>query len=147
MRPTELVLDFARACRYLAACGRPHQLGYEGDHARVDYREGDVAAEITMRPLASGTRRAWLALSSALGPVDGFSLRGALVANDELPLGGLANLDGTMILRQTLPLASTTFAHLEHAWFVLAHTTSTIRRGTDGELAFVWMPGGRPEAR
>ena len=126
MGPSEHVFAFANIRAYLANTNRPHEVAPDGNFVQVRYRDGSVAADIMMRPLASSAGKPWVAVSITLGSVDRYVIRAALVANDELPLGGLADYDGPMLLRQTLPLTSLTFAHLEQVWQVMTRTASAI---------------------
>jgi hypothetical protein len=121
MDATEPVTAFARVAEYLRARGAafgspaPDVIQYQLD-----------AGVIAMRGLVTPAGSEWIAISVPLGPASEFRVRAALVANDELAIGALADWQGLMLLRQTLPLRSLTFAQLDAAVAALAHAAAQL---------------------
>lgn len=149
MEPSAPLLTFARVPAYLHATGRAVSASPAGDLVQCRIDDASVPVLVAMRPLRTAAGSEWLALSVPLGPVAPFRLRAALVAIDALPLGVLADWQGLMLLRQTLPIASLTVAQLEQTLRALAHTAARLiaaaaggdpALAADGGLGFVFHP-------
>jgi len=122
-----LLITFSRLPDYLRSTGRAFQVA--GDVLQVRYEDAQVSTVVALRALRTAAGTEWLALSVPLGPTAQFRLRAALVANDELPIGSLADWQGLTLLRQTLPIRSLSFEQLEQVLRALAHTSGKILAG------------------
>ena len=91
----------------------------------IEAMEG-VARPLAMTPrsLPSGAR--WLSVSLALGSLERVSLRGALVANGELPVGALGVSGNQLVLCHTLPLDRLQPAQLDHTLAALTRCASSV---------------------
>jgi len=94
----------------------------------IQYRFEDrgLVSAVAMRALVTPAGTEWIAISVPLGPAAEFRVRAALVANDELAIGALADWQGLMLLRQTLPLLGLTFAQLDAIIHALAHAAAQL---------------------
>lgn len=97
------VHSLARAHDFLRAAG--HQVAAAPDGTLLQVQVGP--ATYVMRALDHG----WVAIAIPLGPTAELRPRAALAA--ALDIGAFADHQGLALLRQTLPLASVTFAQLE----------------------------------
>lgn len=89
-----------------------------------DGREVPVGAYVLRS--AAGTQ--WLTLTMKVCPMGRLRARSALVANGELPVGGLTVLLGEVVaLRQTLPLQALLPAQLEEALRALLSVTDQLK--------------------
>jgi hypothetical protein len=122
MDQAEPVRAFSRVPDYLRWRGHAFDLAPAGDLLQCRYADAAVAILVAMRAVPTTAGSPWLALSVPLGPAGELRQRAALVANDALGLGALADWQGLLLLRQTLPLASLTFGQLDLALRTLAHT-------------------------
>ena len=122
-----LLITFSRLPDYLRSTGRAFQVA--GDVLQVRYEDAQVSTVVALRALRTAAGTEWLALSVPLGPTAQFRLRAALVANDELPIGSLADWQGLTLLRQTLPIRSLSFEQLEQVLRALTHTSGKILAG------------------
>ena len=102
--PAELLSTFASVVGYIERSGRPCSVNDARDLLQLRHQEPQLSCTVSMRPLVTSAGRTWLALSSPVCPLGRVHLRGALLANEDLPFGALADWEGTMLLRQTLPL-------------------------------------------
>lgn len=122
---------FSQLPEYLRQSGRAFSATPDGDLLQVRYQDAAVSVVIAMRRMRTAAGSEWIALGIPLGQTNQFRLRAALVANDDLPIGALADYQGLMLLHQTLPLRSLTFEQLEQALRALAHIGASIVAGVD----------------
>ena len=144
MNPAEPLLTFSRVSEHLARAGRPLAASPDGSFAQTEYAAGDVVSSIALRALRSNAGREWVAIAIPLVPVDRVRLRAALAANDVLPLGAFVDWQGTLLLRQALPLASLTGAQLDQALTSLVHAARLVVVAEDGApspLALLFREG------
>ena len=143
LEPAEPLFTFARVREHLSRTGRPLAAGPDGRVLQCTWDAGGESIPVAMRALHTNAGKEWLALAIPLGAAEEFRPRAALVANDVLPLGALANWKGTMLLRQTLPLTSLTGPQLEQALTSMVHAARLILLGRSGRgLAFLYADGG-----
>ncbi|MCE9573766.1 MAG: hypothetical protein K8W52_11480 [Deltaproteobacteria bacterium] len=133
MDPTEPVTAFARVPAWLAQAGRACEVAPGGELAHCRYHDDGLGALVALRAVRTAAGSPWIALSIALGPAPSFRVRAALVANDALVIGALVEAEGVMLLRETLPLASLTFAQLDQALRALVHTAARIVVASRGQ--------------
>ena len=129
MASPELLITFSQLPDYLRQRGHAFSVSPAGDVLQVRYADAEVSTVIALRALRTAAGTEWIALSVPLGPTAQFHLRAALVANDELPIGALADWQGLMLLRQTLPIRSLSFEQFEQVLRALAHTGGKIVAG------------------
>ena len=144
MDPAEPLLTFARLREHLARAGRPIAASPDGSFAQCEYAVGDVVSTVALRAMRSNAGREWAAVAIPLVPVERVRLRAALAANDVLPLGALVDWQGTLLLRQTLPLASLTGAQLDQALASLVHAARLVivaEHGAPSPLAVLFREG------
>jgi hypothetical protein len=126
MASPEPLVTFARLPEYLRRSGRAFSASPAGDMIQVRYEDPQVSSMIAMRSVRTEAGTEWIALSVPLGPSANFKLRAALVANDDLPIGALADWQGLVLLRQTLPIRSLSVEQFEQVLHALAHTAGKI---------------------
>ena len=133
------ISSWAQFHELLVASGRAVQplLGEALSFAIVPSSRRIIEARLVVFP--SGSQ--WLALTHYICPLARLRLRPALVANSELPIGGLAVLGADVVLRQTLPLAGIAAAEIEQALHALGATADVLlaaARVADSELPFAY---------
>jgi len=118
--------DWAGLVAYLQAHHRGVQT-FPGDRLRFGYDHEGVEYAIGAQVLLSATRAPWISFATKLCPVEQFRTRSALVANVDLPIGGLAIAGDHAVLRQSLPLRGLAEADLEHALRALVTFAAQLR--------------------
>lgn len=131
MASAEALTAFSQLPDYLRQRGRAFSATPAGDVLQVRYQDAQVSLVITIERLRTAAGTEWIGLSTPLGPTSQFRLRAALVANDDLPIGGLSDWQGVMLLHQTLPLRSVSLEQLDQVLSSLAHLGGAIVAGTD----------------
>lgn len=131
MSSAELLTTFARLPDYLRQSGRAFNATPAGDVLQVRYQDAHLSVVVTLEQLRTAAGTEWIGLSVPLGPTSTFRLRGALVANDDLPIGVLSDWQGVMLLHQTLPVRSLSFEQLEQVLAALAQIGGAIASGAD----------------
>lgn len=127
--PVELA-SFAALVRHLGAALAP-VAGAAGAECYALERDG-MALELRVAQVAAPPGRPWLSLAVPIGRVESFSLRAALVANAELPIGALALEGEHIVLRQTLPLDGLLSAQLDQAIRALAEVAAQLKAVAGG---------------
>ena len=122
---------------HLRATGRPFRPFSDDSGAGVRFlyphRSGPML--FGLRPVAFPGGRQWLGITVPVCEAPRLKLRGALLANTELPIGGLATFGDHVVLRQIVPLEGLRVAALEAAFRALADTAAELRvaaASTDG---------------
>ena len=93
---------------------------HEGDRLRLTYDLDGAPVPVGMHVSRAATGTSWLACNMKIAPTDTLRARSALVANTELPIGGLCIVADHAVLRQSLPLRGLRAAHLDHTLRALA---------------------------
>lgn len=112
---------------------------HPGDHCRIAFRHGEVAVPIGFYLLRAGTSE-WISLNTKICPVESLRSRSALVANTELPFGGICIIPEFATLQQKLPLAGLSVANLEHALRALADMRARLQEVATMEDADIDTP-------
>jgi len=139
METIERIGSFASLPRYLELRGHRFALAPGMDLIQCRYEEDRLSALVAMRRARSRAGAEWLAIGLPICSVQSIQLRAALIANDELPIGGLAVTNGVVLVRQTLPLVGLLSSHLDHALATLVRTAAELavaatRAATDPDV-------------
>jgi hypothetical protein len=87
---------------------------------RYLYQHEGRGCEVGVAQVPAPPGRPWLSIAVSIGAMAPFALRAALVANAELPIGALALVGDTVVLRQTLPLDGLLVTQLDQVLRALA---------------------------
>lgn len=98
---------------------------YLGDRVRLTYDLDGTPVPVGNQVVTSTAGNPWLIIAVKVSPGDKLRSRSALVANTDLPIGGLSMIMGEAALRQSVPLRGLRTDDLEHV--LRALTTMAVR--------------------
>jgi hypothetical protein len=87
---------------------------HPGNHCRCSFDFDGTPVPIGFYSRRSVSRTPWLSVNVKLCPIDNLRTRSALIANVDMPIGGLCLIPQFSALHQTLPLTNLRIHHLEH---------------------------------
>jgi hypothetical protein len=111
------------------------------DRLRFTYCQAGREVPVGAYVLRSSSGNQWLTLTMKVCPMGRLRARSALVANGELPIGGLTVLIGEVVaLRQTLPLEALLPSQLEETLRALLAMTDRLKQVAEQDDADLETP-------
>lgn len=109
-------------------------------HCRIAYAYEGADVPIGFYLATTPSSASWISMNMKVCPLERFRSRSALVANTDLPFGGLVIVPDNAALQQKLPLRNLTVEILEHAMRALAAMRAELDRVAALEDADIEVP-------
>jgi hypothetical protein len=113
---------------------------YPGDRVRLTYDLDGTPVPVGNQVVRSAAGNPWLIIAVKVSPADKLRSRSALVANTDLPIGGLSLIMGESALRQSVPLHGLRTDDLEHVLRALTRMAMRLREVSMLEGAEIETP-------
>ena len=113
---------------------------FPGDRVRITYDLDGRPVPVGSQVVRSSAGNPWLIIGVKVSPADKLRSRSALVANTDLPIGGLSLVGTESALRQSLPLHGLRTDDLEHVLHALTSMAVRLREVSSIENVEIETP-------